>query len=426
MRHSNRGSCCSGAHVGRARGLPGAPLPAPAGDAAPRRDAQGRSRAGRPRSARRAHDHRGRRQGGRLARRGAARGVPRQHGRRGRPRRDRAAASRTSRCSSPSWRPRTAAAGCRSPSTKGMRALSVRVDEVISVAGFVVPGTRVDVLLTMDDPGGCQRADHQGHPAERAGPGRRPVGREGQGRQAAAGRRAHRAGDARSRPSRWPSPPIRARSSSRSGTPSTRSTSRPTAPGARLFAHGGSRSGPRRAAQPRSARRHAHAAIRRDGDRGLQRRRAHAAQVLMPTLRADPTLWELRDCTSASAATRPPDRRRLAGCWPWSLLLSPAARRAARRPPAGAGRLGLQGRLASWSITQTPLQRFSIGDPGGRRSGRGVADRSPGQRQDPRHDHARAVGQRRCPQALLGRGDRRRARPRALPAAGCCRTSRST
>ena len=32
--------------------------------------------------------------------------------------------------------------------TDGMRALSVRVDEVIAVAGFVIPGTRVDVLLT--------------------------------------------------------------------------------------------------------------------------------------------------------------------------------------------------------------------------------------------------------------------------------------
>jgi pilus assembly protein CpaB len=30
----------------------------------------------------------------------------------------------------------------------GMRAVSVRVNEVVSVAGFVVPGTRVDVLLT--------------------------------------------------------------------------------------------------------------------------------------------------------------------------------------------------------------------------------------------------------------------------------------
>jgi pilus assembly protein CpaB len=30
----------------------------------------------------------------------------------------------------------------------GMRAVSVRVNEVVSVAGFVTPGTRVDVLLT--------------------------------------------------------------------------------------------------------------------------------------------------------------------------------------------------------------------------------------------------------------------------------------
>src|SRR5215831_2323454 len=35
----------------------------------------------------------------------------------------------------------------------GMRAVSVRVNEVISVAGFVTPGTRVDVLLT-GTPGG--------------------------------------------------------------------------------------------------------------------------------------------------------------------------------------------------------------------------------------------------------------------------------
>jgi pilus assembly protein CpaB len=38
--------------------------------------------------------------------------------------------------------------------TEGMRALSVKVDEVISVAGFVVPGTRVDVLLTMPNGSG--------------------------------------------------------------------------------------------------------------------------------------------------------------------------------------------------------------------------------------------------------------------------------
>src|SRR6185295_6419979 len=33
----------------------------------------------------------------------------------------------------------------------GMRAISVKVNEVIGVAGFVVPGTRVDVLVTMSD-----------------------------------------------------------------------------------------------------------------------------------------------------------------------------------------------------------------------------------------------------------------------------------
>jgi pilus assembly protein CpaB len=36
----------------------------------------------------------------------------------------------------------------------GMRAVSVRVNEVVSVAGFVMPGTRVDVLLTGTPAGG--------------------------------------------------------------------------------------------------------------------------------------------------------------------------------------------------------------------------------------------------------------------------------
>lgn len=35
----------------------------------------------------------------------------------------------------------------------GMRAVSVRVNEVIGVAGFVVPGTHVDVVVTVKDPG---------------------------------------------------------------------------------------------------------------------------------------------------------------------------------------------------------------------------------------------------------------------------------
>jgi pilus assembly protein CpaB len=36
--------------------------------------------------------------------------------------------------------------------TEGMRAISVKVNEVIGVAGFVVPGTRVDVLVTAKGP----------------------------------------------------------------------------------------------------------------------------------------------------------------------------------------------------------------------------------------------------------------------------------
>lgn len=41
-----------------------------------------------------------------------------------------------------------AGAGLPALITNGMRAVSVRVNEVIGVAGFVTPGTRVDVLLT--------------------------------------------------------------------------------------------------------------------------------------------------------------------------------------------------------------------------------------------------------------------------------------
>lgn len=36
----------------------------------------------------------------------------------------------------------------------GMRAISVRVNEIIGVAGFVVPGTRVDVVVTVNRSGG--------------------------------------------------------------------------------------------------------------------------------------------------------------------------------------------------------------------------------------------------------------------------------
>jgi pilus assembly protein CpaB len=45
--------------------------------------------------------------------------------------------------------PRAAGAGLPPTITPGMRAISVRVNDVIGVAGFVVPGTRVDVLTVI-------------------------------------------------------------------------------------------------------------------------------------------------------------------------------------------------------------------------------------------------------------------------------------
>jgi pilus assembly protein CpaB len=44
---------------------------------------------------------------------------------------------------------REAGAGLAITIPEGMRAVSVRVDDVIGVAGFVLPGTRVDVMLTL-------------------------------------------------------------------------------------------------------------------------------------------------------------------------------------------------------------------------------------------------------------------------------------
>jgi pilus assembly protein CpaB len=47
-------------------------------------------------------------------------------------------------------------AGMQGLIPRGMRAVSVRVNEVVAVAGFVQPGTRVDVLLT-GNPGGTSQ-----------------------------------------------------------------------------------------------------------------------------------------------------------------------------------------------------------------------------------------------------------------------------
>jgi pilus assembly protein CpaB len=52
--------------------------------------------------------------------------------------------------------PENAGSGLPSLIPPGMRAVSVRVNEVVSVAGFVTPGTRVDVLLTGTPSGGTE------------------------------------------------------------------------------------------------------------------------------------------------------------------------------------------------------------------------------------------------------------------------------
>jgi pilus assembly protein CpaB len=45
--------------------------------------------------------------------------------------------------------PLAAGAGLPPSITEGMRAVSVKVNEVVGVAGFVVPGTHVDVMVTL-------------------------------------------------------------------------------------------------------------------------------------------------------------------------------------------------------------------------------------------------------------------------------------
>jgi len=52
--------------------------------------------------------------------------------------------------------PREAGAGLPATIPEGMRAISVAVNEVIGVAGFVTPGTSVDVLVTGQIPGATQ------------------------------------------------------------------------------------------------------------------------------------------------------------------------------------------------------------------------------------------------------------------------------
>ena len=63
----------------------------------------------------------------------------------------------------------------------GMRAMSVKVDEVIGVAGFVVPGTRVDLVVTLRGSGQTRRVDVAHRRQQRARPDGRHEVRPGAG-----------------------------------------------------------------------------------------------------------------------------------------------------------------------------------------------------------------------------------------------------
>src|SRR6476660_2509541 len=54
--------------------------------------------------------------------------------------------------------PKGAGAGLAATIPAGMRAVAVKVNDVVGVAGFVVPGMRVDVLISGNPPGGLASA----------------------------------------------------------------------------------------------------------------------------------------------------------------------------------------------------------------------------------------------------------------------------
>jgi pilus assembly protein CpaB len=54
----------------------------------------------------------------------------------------------------PRLAPKGAGGGLAAMIPQGMRAVAIRVNEVVGVAGFVVPGMRVDVLISGNSPGG--------------------------------------------------------------------------------------------------------------------------------------------------------------------------------------------------------------------------------------------------------------------------------
>ena len=118
-----------------------------------------------------------------------------------------------------------------------MRAIAVRVDDVVGVAGFIHADDRVDVMVTLRPNHPGAEAIDQGVLAEHQGAGGRPGARDR--RQGAHARDArhgrHAAGVARRTPSGWCSPRPRDGSCSRCGAGPTPCRSTPTAPALRVW-----------------------------------------------------------------------------------------------------------------------------------------------------------------------------------------------
>ena len=88
--------------------------------------------------------------------------------------------------------PKDAGAGLPPAIPPGLRAVSVKVNEVIGVAGYVLPGTHVDVVATVSPTQKCHRRHLESDSHERPGARGRHQDRTGrEGQEADRGQRRH-------------------------------------------------------------------------------------------------------------------------------------------------------------------------------------------------------------------------------------------
>ncbi len=243
---------------------------------------------------------------------------------------------------------------------EGLRALSVRVDEVISVAGFVVPGTRVDVLLTMDGPERAEpttkvilqnvQALAAGQSVEKDKDGKpQTVSVHHRARDPGSGRDAGPGVKPGEDPARPPKHDGHDQDRHRRRPCQARSSGRAPAPVAGV------------SSQSRTARRcRSDAPIRRDGDRGLQRRCAHAPEVLTSTSTLGTTVRNDHRCRLRLVV---PSRARVLGTLAALSLTLPGAAVAQRLVEKPEQVVSVSKGASVLVINQTALQRFSMGDP---------------------------------------------------------------